>query len=140
MNETKAEKNDSSLAVNIAGDMIKVYAEEGPEFIMRMANYINHVIKDFNSKKGHSVRQNTLLTYACLELCHSLFIERDSKMSDSERSYEKMFNMEVANHKNTQELLSITEKKLKDTEKKLAKVQKEYDDFVKEFDAGTEKE
>ncbi|MCL2703488.1 MAG: cell division protein ZapA [Defluviitaleaceae bacterium] len=128
---------DNSLAVKISGEVIKVYADDGPEYIMRMANYINYIIDEFKAKKGHGVRQTILLAYAALELCHAYFQERDSQMTETERSYEKMFQMEVFSHKRTKDQLDSTEKRLADTERQLSQVRKDLDDFVSAFNTET---
>ena len=126
---------DGAMSIKIGGEILKVYADEGPEYIMRMANYINYIISEFNSKKGHSVRQNILLVYACLELCNALFKERDNKMTPDERNYEKMFQMELKNHKTTQEQLEAAQKRLSGTERELASMRKDLDEFVNMYDA-----
>ena len=128
-------KGDKSMSVKIGGEIIKVFADEGPEYIMRMANYINYVISEFNSKKGHTVRQNILLVYATLELCNALFKERDNKMTPDERNYEKMFQMELFSHKKTQDQLEAAQKRLSDAERELATVRKDLDDFLNMYDS-----
>ena len=125
---------DKSLSVKIAGEIIKVYADEGPEYIMRMANYINYVINEFNTKKGHSVRSNILLVYAALELCNALFKERDNKMTPDERNYEKMFQMELFSHKKTHDQLEAAQKRLSEAEKELSSVRKDLEDFINMYD------
>jgi hypothetical protein len=117
------------LAVDIAGETVKVYAENGQEYIIRMANYINFIIDDFNKKKGPHVRQSIQLIYAALDLCDALFTERDGKMTESERDYEKQFQMEVFSHKRTQDQLAETEKLLEQTRREL-------DEYIKTFDTG----
>jgi len=126
---------ENSLSVKIAGEILKVYADEGPEYIMRMANYINYIINEFNFKKGHSVRQNILLVYATLELCNALFKERDNKMTPDERNYEKMFQMELFSHKKTQDQLEAAQKRLSEAERELASVRKDLDDFINMYDS-----
>jgi len=127
--------NDKSMSVKIAGEIINVYAEEGQEYITRMSNYINYIVNEFNKKKGPNVRQPVQLAYAALELCNTLFTERDSRMSESERNFEKMFQMEVFSHKRTQDTLDAVEKRLADAERRLAEMNQELDEFVKAFDA-----
>lgn len=122
--------DDKSMSVKIAGETIKVYSDKGPEHIVRMANYINYITDEFNAKKGHSVRQTTLLAYAALEICNTLFTERDSHMSPDEREYEKKYQMELFSHKKTQDQLNITEKLLMETDGELAKVRKDLEKFV----------
>jgi len=139
MDDLNVHGGERSLSVIIAGENVKVHAEEGIEYITRMANYINYIVNEFNAKKGHSVRQSLLLTYACLELCDALFRERESKMTASDRNYEKMFQMEVFAHKKTQDLLDTSQKQLTETEKELAQVRKDLEDFINAFDKEKEK-
>jgi hypothetical protein len=129
------QNNDNTLVVNIAGENIKVYAEEGTEYVMRMANYINYIINEFNQRKGPGIRQNIQLSYVALELCQALFKERDSKMSKSERNYEKMFHMEVFNHRKTQDQLAAAEKKLAEAEQELDEAKNELIECIKKYDA-----
>jgi hypothetical protein len=139
MSGTTGTGPENSLPIKIAGEIIKVYADEGPEYISRMANYINYIIDDFNSKKGSSVRQTILLIYAALELCNTLFQEREGRMTEDERKFEKMYEIELFNHKKTQNQLEAAEKRLAETERQLAEVRKDLDDFVNAFDLETGK-
>jgi cell division protein ZapA (FtsZ GTPase activity inhibitor) len=107
-------KDDKSLSVDIAGEVINIYADEGPEHIARIAEYINNIVNNFNAKKGPGVRKSVQLTFAALEICNTLFAERENKMTDSERNYEKMYHIEVQNHKRTQERLDETLKELEE--------------------------
>lgn len=128
------DEKGQALNVKIGGETVKVFAAEGPEYIQRMANYINYIIDDFNNKKGRAVRQSLLLVYAALELCDTLFREKDKKLTPSERSYEKMFQMEVFSHKRTQDALETAAKRLEEMEAELLEVRSELNDFLKAFE------
>ncbi|MDR1704673.1 MAG: cell division protein ZapA [Clostridiales bacterium] len=128
MDESKVAEN--SLAVKICNETVRVTSEEGPDYILRMANYINYIVDEFNEKKGKGVPQTLLLVYAALELCNSLFGERDNKMSAKERNYEKMFHMEVFNHKKTQDSLAAAEKRLDEAERRLNILTKELESIT----------
>jgi hypothetical protein len=123
MDEGKVLEN--SLSVKICNETVLVYSEEGPDYILRMANYIHYLVDELNEKKGKGVPQTLLLVYAALELCNSLFDERNSKMSAKERTYEKMFHMEVFNHKKTQDSLAAAEKRLEELERRISTMTKD---------------
>ncbi|MCL2407413.1 MAG: cell division protein ZapA [Defluviitaleaceae bacterium] len=121
--------------VTVAGELISVSCDhEDPEYVDRLANYINYIIKEFNSRRGYGISKAITLMYACLDLCDTLFRERDSKMPEAERSFEQMFHQEVFAHKRTADALLTLEKRLAEIEKRLEDTMVEYGKFVDDYE------
>ena len=131
----KKESKTTKVDVLIGGEIITLKSSEEPEYLQRLARYVDQKTSDVTSSSKSAVideRVRSLLI--TLNIADDYF-----KVFDGFKELESVQKMFAKEMGRMQEENTLLQQKLKELQDELTKTRTEFDDFLQTFDKDNEK-